>query len=392
MKTRADQSKKENIQLLTKDNGQESKRPLPVADQRPETVQLQKMQGVMANSAQVKQLAKTQKRINEQLGGQATPIQRAANKTGLPNHLKTGIEHLSGYAMDDVKVHYNSSKPAQLNAHAYAQGTQIHLASGQEKHLPHEAWHVVQQKQGRVSPTVQLKGESLNDDHRLEKEADSMGTKAVQMKAKTSAGQTSRKAVIQQKPVLQLEKNKGGKGKKPVKTEAQRKATRIANEKAKQANISKDMAKKQAERAPEQQKMADDANRQREISDKEIELINAAVNRYHSIAQTAVSKVIKLRNDRKANGATQAQINNINAGHNPSKTIDPKNPAMIRGGTSADSVIKVSPEKGKTTSGADVTASKAAILQALHVISSDSGQFKLTFPDGNNKNILIHFS
>jgi len=51
-------------------------------------------------------------------------------------------------------VHYNSDKPAQLQAHAYAQGTDIHLASGQEKHLPHEAWHVVQQKQGRVKPTT----------------------------------------------------------------------------------------------------------------------------------------------------------------------------------------------------------------------------------------------
>jgi hypothetical protein len=52
--------------------------------------------------------------------------------------------------MDDVKVHSNSDKPAKINAHAYAQGTDIHPASGQEKHLPHEAWHVVQQKQGRV--------------------------------------------------------------------------------------------------------------------------------------------------------------------------------------------------------------------------------------------------
>jgi hypothetical protein len=47
-----------------------------------------------------------------------------------------GIENLSGFSMSDVKVHYNSDKPAQLQAHAYAQGTDIHLASGQEKHLP----------------------------------------------------------------------------------------------------------------------------------------------------------------------------------------------------------------------------------------------------------------
>ena len=102
------------------------------------------------------------------------------NDTGLPNQLKTNIEHLSGYRMDDVKVYYNSHKPTQLRAHAYAQGTDIHLAPGQEKHLPHEAWHVVQQKQGRVKPTLQMKGAvNVNNDRNLEREADIMGEKAM---------------------------------------------------------------------------------------------------------------------------------------------------------------------------------------------------------------------
>lgn len=83
-----------------------------------------------------------------------------SNNTGLPDSLKHGIESLSGMSMDNVKVHYNSAKPAQLNAHAYAQGTDIHLAPGQEKHLPHEAWHVVQQAQGRVKPTMQMKAKT----------------------------------------------------------------------------------------------------------------------------------------------------------------------------------------------------------------------------------------
>ncbi|UWY27407.1 DUF4157 domain-containing protein [Flavobacterium sp. TR2] len=110
----------------------------------------------------------------------ASPIQKKENNTGLPDNLKSGIENLSGYSMDDVKVHYNSDKPAQLQAHAYAQGTDIHIASGQEKHLPHEAWHVVQQKQGRVQPTLQMKGNvNVNDDAGLENEADVMGAKAV---------------------------------------------------------------------------------------------------------------------------------------------------------------------------------------------------------------------
>lgn len=106
----------------------------------------------------------------------------AGNTTGLPDKLKSGIENLSGLNMDDVKVHYNSDKPAQLSALAYAQGTDIHLGPGQEKHLPHEAWHVVQQKQGRVNPTKQFKtmlGVAINDDPGLEREADIMGAKAL---------------------------------------------------------------------------------------------------------------------------------------------------------------------------------------------------------------------
>ncbi|MBW8686802.1 eCIS core domain-containing protein [Chitinophaga rhizophila] len=107
-------------------------------------------------------------------------IQRKANNTGLPDHLKSGVESLSGLDMSDVKVHYNSAQPAQLNAHAYAQGTDIHVAPGQEKHLPHEAWHVVQQKQGRVQATTQLKDSMpVNDDAGLEAEADLMGQKSL---------------------------------------------------------------------------------------------------------------------------------------------------------------------------------------------------------------------
>jgi hypothetical protein len=128
----------------------------------------------------------TQLKVYQTMADKAV-VQRQVNNTGLPDNLKSGIENLSGYSMNDVKVHYNSDKPAQLNAHAYAQGTTIHLASGQEKHLPHEAWHVVQQKQGRVQPTRQLKGKvAINDDAGLEREADVMGEKALQFKRETT--------------------------------------------------------------------------------------------------------------------------------------------------------------------------------------------------------------
>ncbi|MEN2399204.1 DUF4157 domain-containing protein [Flavobacterium sp. MC2016-06] len=137
-------------------------------------------------------------------------LQRKANHTGLPDNLKSGIENLSGHSMDDVKVHYNSDKPAQLNAHAYAQGTDIHIASGQEKHLPHEAWHVVQQKQGRVKPTLQMKGKvNINDDKGLENEADVMGAKALQLKPISSvySKQKAQSSIIQRKISVNVNKN-----------------------------------------------------------------------------------------------------------------------------------------------------------------------------------------
>lgn len=106
----------------------------------------------------------------------------ATNQTGLPDGLKAGIESLSGMSMDHVRVHYNSAQPAQLNALAYAQGSEIHIGPAQEQHLPHEAWHVVQQAQGRVNPTLQMRsGVQVNDSHDLEHEADLMGAKALQM-------------------------------------------------------------------------------------------------------------------------------------------------------------------------------------------------------------------
>ena len=122
---------------------------------------------------------------DEELQMKAAPAARQPesvarrNETGLPDGLKSGIESLSGMSLDDVQVHYNSAQPAQLNALAYAQGTDIHVAPGQEQHLPHEAWHVVQQAQGRVQPTMQLEGGvPVNDDHTLEHEADTMGERA----------------------------------------------------------------------------------------------------------------------------------------------------------------------------------------------------------------------
>ena len=107
-----------------------------------------------------------------------TTMQQKPNKTGLPDNLKAGVENLSGYSLDDVKVHYNSSQPATVQALAYTQGTDIHVAPGQEQHLPHEAWHVAQQMAGRVEPATEVGGMPVNDNAGLEHEADVMGAKA----------------------------------------------------------------------------------------------------------------------------------------------------------------------------------------------------------------------
>jgi hypothetical protein len=112
---------------------------------------LQKRADIGTNSNQPVQLKKFLERETP-IQEKSNSSQQQENKTGLPDGLKSGIESLSGMAMDDVKVHRNSKEPEKLQAHAFAQGTAIHVGPGQEQHLPHEAWHVVQQKQGSVKP------------------------------------------------------------------------------------------------------------------------------------------------------------------------------------------------------------------------------------------------
>jgi hypothetical protein len=98
----------------------------------------------------------------------------------LPEALRTGLETLSGVDLSGVAVHRNSPRPAEMGAEAFARNADIHLAPGREHRLAHEAWHVVQQAQGRVPPTASLpQGASVNDDSRLEREADTMGAKAL---------------------------------------------------------------------------------------------------------------------------------------------------------------------------------------------------------------------
>lgn len=102
---------------------------------------------------------------------------------GLPENLKGSLERLSGSRLDDVRVVYSSPAPARMGALATAQGREIHLGPGQERHLPHEAWHVVQQRQGRVRPIAQLRGVDINNDTALEREADRKAREATVLRS-----------------------------------------------------------------------------------------------------------------------------------------------------------------------------------------------------------------
>lgn len=99
----------------------------------------------------------------------------AGNCSSMPPLLKQNLERVSGFDLSDVQVYRDSSQAAWLDAEAVTHGRQIHLGPGAESHLAHEAWHVVQQRQGRVVPRGALHGIDINDDVALEAEADRMG-------------------------------------------------------------------------------------------------------------------------------------------------------------------------------------------------------------------------
>ena len=99
----------------------------------------------------------------------------------VPAPLRGAMESLSGgMDLSNVRIVRGSAKPAQVDALAYTQGNEIHLGPGQDSHLPHELWHVVQQRQRRVRVTTKIGGKGVNDDATLEREADAMGARALQ--------------------------------------------------------------------------------------------------------------------------------------------------------------------------------------------------------------------
>ncbi|WP_218163205.1 DUF4157 domain-containing protein [Paenibacillus sp. BC26] len=108
----------------------------------------------------------------------------------LPASLQQKMEAALQTNMSDVRVHENSSSAREVGALAYTQGSDVHFAPGQyqpdtqegQELIGHELQHVVQQRKGRIEPTLSVAGMPVNDDPALEQEADEMGKKAASQK------------------------------------------------------------------------------------------------------------------------------------------------------------------------------------------------------------------
>ncbi len=57
----------------------------------------------------------------------------------------------------------DQEQPKNENPSEEMEESDMDLDPGEERHLPHEAWHVVQQKQGRVRPSREVEDESDDD-------------------------------------------------------------------------------------------------------------------------------------------------------------------------------------------------------------------------------------
>ncbi|WP_063833108.1 DUF4157 domain-containing protein [Aureispira sp. CCB-QB1] len=163
-------------------------------DNSTEAIRMRQFQSDVDNNNENKELSDYQDSISKT---------SKPNKTGIPDDLKASIESLSGYSLDDVKVHYNSDKPAQIGAYAYTEGNNIYIGPGQEEHLAHELWHVIQQKQGNVKPNTELgTGTLANTETSLEDQATRMGDKA--KKTEITEERTDLKTATTSGPVQML--------------------------------------------------------------------------------------------------------------------------------------------------------------------------------------------
>jgi|GEM_PF-2597267 len=88
------------------------------------------------------------------------------------------------------------SRLQDVGARSMAAGGEALIGDSRDR--GHEIWHLAQQEMGQVKPTTSVNGTAVNDDPKLEKEADDFGSKIMQAKAAPFARQFSG-SVTQQK-------------------------------------------------------------------------------------------------------------------------------------------------------------------------------------------------
>jgi len=122
----------------------------------------------------------------------ADPPKAGGGGSPLPSLVRSKMEHALGTDLSRVRVH-QGEEAESVGALAYARGTDLHFQRGAydptsapgQRLLGHELAHVVQQAQGRVaSPTGA--GAPINDDPRLEAEAEAAGARAASGSAATT--------------------------------------------------------------------------------------------------------------------------------------------------------------------------------------------------------------
>ena len=196
MKDKSQKSENRTSLAIANQNEQSTNQTTDFVDNSPEAQEARQLENMADNSEEFLEIQDWQNKVE----------QSEENSTGLPDDLKTNLEGMSGMSLDHVKVHYNSSKPAALEANAYAKFPNIYIAQGQEKHLPEEAVHMVQQMQGRVKPTKEVNGTPINDNTTLEKEAVQEGKKAsgvVEKKKRKNLVQKKGQGVVQRAKIEQ---------------------------------------------------------------------------------------------------------------------------------------------------------------------------------------------
>ncbi len=158
--------------------------------------------GVEPTAEGASSLAARRLALSSQRKGAEAASDRRTNRTGIPMPLLRSMEGLLGHDFSHVRVHPNSPKAPEVGALAYTQGRDVYVAPGQyapetakgNRLLGHELTHVVQQAQGRVSATTQVRGVAINDDPALEHEADVVGENAAGWKTVTGTGRVLRRS------------------------------------------------------------------------------------------------------------------------------------------------------------------------------------------------------